>query len=337
MKNIVFITDVWEGQNVSGVITWLINMQAQLKKLGYNVTVIHPEQFKSLPLPGYPEIRMARITRKHIANVIREAHPDYIHIVTEGSLCFAARLACVKYGWKFTAFYHTRIPEYAAVRFRPLGWPLARYMKWFHIASACTMVSTETLKQELEQKGFKNVCVSPLGVDLDLFHRNPNAELPKGLTRPVFTFMGRLAPEKTVEDFLDCDLPGSKMIIGDGPSKVSLERQYQGKAFFAGHKTGQELVDLLSASDVYVFPSRTDTFSLTTIEALACGLPVAAYDVQGPKNIITNGYDGYLGENLKENALKCLTIDRANCVKVAEKYSWEHAVSKFLENLAPIN
>ncbi len=337
MKNIVLITDVWGDQNVSGVVTWIINTKAQLEKLDFKVTVIHPGQFKSIPLPTYPDIKMARVTRAHLASIIADTKPDYINIVTEGSLGLAARLACVKNKWKFTSYYHTRLPEYVAIRFRILGELTTFYMKWFHETSSCIMVSTETLKQELEQKGFKNVAISPLGVNLEIFHKNQSAELPSGLIRPVFTFMGRLAPEKSIENFLDCDLPGSKMIIGDGPSRPDLEKRYGQKAMFVGHKTGTELADLLSVSDVFVFPSRTDTFSLTIIEALACGLPVAAYDIQGPKNIITNGFDGFLGENLKENALKCLDIDRANCVGTAKKYSWDLATSQFVKNLVTIN
>lgn len=337
MKNIVIITDTWEDKNTNGVVIYLLNIKSRLEKQGFQVSVIHPGQFRHLSLPTYAEIKMSLSTRAHMERAIMDTHPDYIHIATEGSLGLVARSACVKNKWKFTTFYHTRFPEYVAIRFKLLEQPAARYMKWFHGASACTMVSTESLKNELEQKGFKNMVVSPLGVDLDMFHKNPNAKTPDGLSHPLFVFMGRIAPEKTIEDFLECELPGSKMIIGDGPSKILLEEKYQNKTLFTGLKSGTELVDLLSVSDVFVFPSRTDTFSLAIIEALACGLPVAAYDVQGPRNILTNGYDGYLGENLKENAMKCLDIDRANCVETAKKYSWDHAVTEFLKNLAAIS
>jgi len=337
MKNIVIITDTWEDKNTNGVVIFLLNIKTRLEKLGFRVSIIQPDQFRHLSLPTYAEIKMSLSTRAHMERAIMDTHPDYIHIATEGSLGLVARTACVKNKWKFTTFYHTRFPEYVAIRFKLLEKPAARYMKWFHKASACTMVSTESLKEELEQKGFKNMVISPLGVDLDVFHKNPNAQIPDDLSHPLFVFMGRIAPEKTIEDFLECDLPGSKMIIGDGPSRLTLEEKYQNKALFTGQKSREELVNLLSVSDVFVFPSRTDTFSLAIIEALACGLPVAAYNVQGPRNIITNGYDGFLGENLKENALKCLEIDRSHCVTTARKYSWDVAVNEFLKNLSSVN
>jgi glycosyltransferase involved in cell wall biosynthesis len=334
MKKIVFITDTWQDRNSNGIVTWLVNTKAQLEKQGFNVTVIHPSQFSHLPLPTYPEIRLALSTQAKMRAMISEADPDYIHIATEGPLGLVARNVCARSAWRFTSYYHTRLPEYVAIRFKLLGKPTAHYMKWFHQKSSGIMVSTETLKTELEQKGFKNVVVAPLGVDISIFHRNPEACLPDGAVRPLFVFMGRIAQEKNIEAFLECELPGSKLIIGDGPAKTKLETTYAGKALFVGHKTGRELADLLSASDVFVFPSLTDTFSLAIIEALACGLPVAAYDVQGPRNILTNGHDGFLGNNLSENALKCLTISRDDCVQSAQRYSWEHSADQFVKHLA---
>lgn len=189
---------------------------------------------------------------------------------------------------------------------------------------------------ELERKGFQNIAVSPMGVNAGLFHRNPDAQVPAGLVHPLFVFMGRLAPEKNIDAFLRLDLPGSSMVIGDGPSRRELEKKYAPRVFFTGYKTGTELVNLLSAADVLVFPSTTDTFSLVIIESLACGLPVAAYNVQGPNNIITDGYDGFLGSDLRENALKCLNIDRAHCVQSAERYSWGLATAQFVENLVAV-
>ena len=299
MKHLLVITDTWEDKNTNGVVVYLTHIKSSLEKLGFKVTVIHPGQFTHFSLPTYAEIKMSLSTQAHMKEIISDAAPDYIHIATEGTLGALARIVCTKNKWKFSTFYHTRFPEYIYLRFKLLGPAATKYVQWFHKASSCLMVSTDTLKKELEDKGFKNVAISQLGVNLDLFHKNPNAELPKSLSRPLFVFMGRIAPEKTIEDFLECELPGSKMIIGDGPSKIQLEKDYPDRALFVGQKTGQELVDLLSVSDVFVFPSRTDTFSLTIIEALACGVPVAAYDVQGPKNILTNSVDGYLGQTQK--------------------------------------
>jgi len=176
---------------------------------------------------------------------------------------------------------------------------------------------------------------------LKLFKKNPKAKIPDklvkaGLKKPVFTFLGRVAPEKNIETFLKCDLPGSKLVIGDGPQRKDLEKEFKGSAVFVGRKKATEVADLLSISDVFVFPSKTDTFGLAIIEALACGVPVAAYNVQGPKNIITNGVDGFLGGSLKANALKCLNIDRKNCRKTAMKYSWDNFTDEFIKNLVHI-
>jgi glycosyltransferase involved in cell wall biosynthesis len=333
MGHILFISDSWGNQNLNGVSVYLSNIRSRLEEKGFKVTIIGPDQFINFPLPTYPNIKMAVVTKRRLTSLIKEIQPDYIHIATEGSLGFVARMVCVKNKWQFTTFYHTRLPEYASVRFKVLGKPASKYIKWFHRASSCVMASTDSLKTELEGKGFKNVSISPLGVDLSLFQKNVSTKLPDGLSRPLFLFMGRVAPEKNIDDFLTCDLPGSKVIIGDGPSRAGLEEKYPGRAMFVGQKVGEELVSFLSSADVFVFPSRTDTFSLAIIESLACGLPVAAYNVQGPKNILTNGYDGFIGDDLATCALNCLHINREHCVETAKRYSWDNAVTAFLGNI----
>ena len=268
--------------------------------------------------------------------MILAGSPDFIHIATEGPLGLVARAACQKNSWKFTTFYHTRLPEYLHIRFRTFKGITYQYMRWFHQASMCTMVSTNSLKKELEERGFKHVELVTMGVDIEKFQRNPNATLPTYLQKPVFTYLGRVAPEKNIEAFLDCNLPGSKLIIGDGPAREALEAIYGRNSTFVGFKKGQEIIDLLSVSDVFVFPSKTDTFGLTIIEALACGLPTAAYDVQGPNDIIESGIDGFLGENLEENAKKCLSIDPAMCIEKAKQYSWTISAERYLEHLIGI-
>lgn len=332
MKHIVFVSDVWLGANVSGVVTWLVNIKRQLEKRGFRVSIIHPADFLSLPLPTYPEIRLSLFARKKVKDMLRQALPDYIHISTEGPLGLAARRICLKNKWRFTTYYHTRLPEYVQVRLKTGKKAIYAYLRWFHHASTCIMVGTPSMKAELEQKGFGHIAVVSHGIDLQLFRRNPNARAPEGLRQPIFAYLGRIAPEKNIEAFLKCDLPGSKLIIGDGPSKSKLENKYENTAYFAGFKKGQELVDLLSAADVFVFPSKTDTFGLTIVEALACGLPIAAYDVTGPRDIITNGLDGFLGDDLENNAKKCLAIDRALCIKKAQQYSWENSANLFLHH-----
>lgn len=183
---------------------------------------------------------------------------------------------------------------------------------------------------------FKNVTVLPFGVELDLFKKNPKAKTPKSFKKPIFTFLGRIAPEKNLKAFLKCDLPGTKLIIGDGPQKQNLKKKFKKHTVFVGKKKGQEIVDLLSISDVFVFPSKTDTFGLVLVEALACELPVAAYNVHGPKDIITNGQDGFLGNDLAKNAIKCLDLDRKKCRKKALQYSWDNFTNKFIKNIVHV-
>ncbi|HEY4477147.1 MAG TPA: glycosyltransferase family 1 protein [Candidatus Paceibacterota bacterium] len=336
MNNITIVTDVSPSTNTSGVITWLINMKKSLEQQGFVVTLIQHEQFTSFPLPMYPEIKISLLTRKKMDNLLTESKPDYIHIATEGPLGLVARAVCLKNKWQFTTFYHTRLPEYIYVRLKTFKGLTYDYLRWFHNASACTMVSTESMKQELKTQQFNHITVVPLGVDIHMFQKNPIAKLPPQFIKPIFVYVGRVALEKNLEAFLDCNLPGSKLIIGDGPAKLKLQEKYRDEAFFVGYKSGKELVDLLSISDVFVFPSKTDTFGLTIIEALACELPVAAYDIQGPNNIITHGKDGFLGDDLETNAKKCLTINRSECVKKAMQYSWENATKIFVANLGNI-
>ena len=336
IKNIVFITDVWD--RIDGVVTWLSNIKEQLEKRGVKVTIIHSGEFFHVPLPTYPDIKLAFFAGRKLAKIIKEINPDQIHIATEGPLGLSAVRVCKKNHWKFTTFYHTRLPEYVQVRLKFFKSTVYRYMKWFHNSGTSTFVGSKSLLAELKDRGFKNLIFVPHGINPSFFSRNPSPKKPREfggreIKKPIFVFMGRLAPEKNIEAFLDLDLPGSKLIIGDGPSKVGLQKKY-GDAHFVGFKKGQELVDLLCASDVYIFPSKTDTFGLTLVEALACGLPVAAYPVTGPIDVVESGKDGYLGLDLAECALKCLEINRANCIKKARQYSWSRAADEFLKNLA---
>lgn len=330
MKTIVIVSDVLVGEQVNGVMVWLVNTKKELEKQGFVVKVLDARLFShTFAVPGYPEIRLVFSNRKKVQNILEAMSPDYIHIATEGTLGYLARAVCKKNDWAFTTSYHTRFPEYIFERsgvkfFKTLVYV---YMRWFHNASAHTIVTTKTLRDELKEKKFEHVEVIPLGVDTSLFKRNLNAVMPVGLQKPVFVYFGRIAVEKNVEAFLECELPGSKLVIGDGPMRASLEEKYKNQAMFVGYKIGQDLVDLLSISDVAIFPSKTDTFGLTIIEALACGLPVAAYDVQGPKNVIINGKDGFLGDNLEESAIRCLALRKEDCLVTAKEYSWGKATT----------
>ncbi|MDP2665596.1 MAG: glycosyltransferase family 1 protein [bacterium] len=332
VKKILLVTDAWAPQ-VNGVVRVQDAHMHTLKARGYTVAVLDPNQFKTVPTPMYPEIRLALFARRRVASMIEELEPDAIHLMTEGPLGWAARSVCMKRGIPFTTWYHTHLQLYVNVRLRGLLRPINALLKRFHSTAARTMVSTATLKRELESLGFReNIVVVPLGVDTGLFKRNPSLSLP-ALPKPVFVYFSRLAPEKSPEEFLKLHLPGTKLVIGDGPDRAKLEKKYGKENRFIGYKRGQELVDWLSLADVFVFPSRTETFGLVVVEALACGIPVAAHKVMGPKDIITEGKDGYLSDDLHEAALKCLDLSSADCRAKAEQYSWEHSVEAFINNL----
>lgn len=303
-----------------------------LKSRGYKVSIIEPSQFTTVPLPIYPEIRLALFARRKVARMIDTLQPDAIHIVTEGPLGWAARSVCLKREVPFTTWYHTKFQLYVDVRIRGLLKPIYLLLRRFHNASTRTMVSTNSLKRELEDSGFTQVVVVPLGVDVGLFVRNPSPT-PPSLSKPVFVYFSRLAPEKSPEEFLTLKLPGTKLVMGDGPLLTSLEKKYPEVHFYGAYHVGKEFVDWLSLADVFVFPSRTETFGLVILEALACGIPVAAHDVMGPRDIITHGKDGYLSDDLREAALKCLELSRDACRATAEQYSWDHSTDTFIKNL----
>jgi glycosyltransferase involved in cell wall biosynthesis len=334
MRKIVLVTDAWLPQ-VNGVVRVLQALIPLLEARGYEVTVIEPGQFRTLPLPMYPEIRFALFARRRVAKILEELQPDAVCIVTEWSLGWAARSVCRERGIPFVTWYHSHFQLYVDLRLRGLLRPIYAFVRRFHSAATATMVSTETLKKELESVGFKNLVLMPLGVDTKLFTRNPVPPMP-ALPKPVFVYFSRLAPEKSPEEFLKLKLPGTKLVIGDGPLRKKLEKEYGKENKFVGYKHGQELVDWLSLADVFVFPSRTETFGLVALEALACGLPVAAHDVMGPHDIVTVGKDGYLSDDLQTAAVKCLDLSREDCRAKAEQFSWERSADAFIENLVPV-
>jgi glycosyltransferase involved in cell wall biosynthesis len=336
MKKIVIATDAWYPQ-VNGVVSTLQKTKEFLEKKDFEVFVIHPGLFMTMPIFFYPEVRLAFFSKNKIKKIIRKENPDYIHIATEGTIGLATRSVCLSEKIKFTTSYHTHFPFYINPWLSFLSAPTFFLLKWFHNSGEDTMVCSESLKKDLEERGFKKLTIWPLGVDEKLFQKSFNKPKEDNFARPVFTYLGRVSREKNIEEFLKLDLFGTKLIIGDGPLKKNLEKKYTKNTVFVGYKKGQKLVDWLSVSNVLVFPSRTDTFGLTIIEAMSCGIPVAAHNVMGPKDIITNGIDGFLGENLKECALRCLTISKENCRKKAALFSWEKSIDAFIKNLAEIN
>ncbi|MCR4276466.1 MAG: glycosyltransferase family 1 protein [Candidatus Parcubacteria bacterium] len=335
MKKILLVTDAWAPQ-VNGVVRVQDAHILALRARGYEVAVIEPSQFFTIPMPRYPDIRLALFARRRVAKILEEVHPDAIHLMTEGPLGWAARSVCKEKKLPFTTWYHSHFQLYVNIRLRGLLRPILALLRRFHLAAVRTMVSTESLKRELESVGYKNIVIVPLGVDIRHFVRNPSPPLPP-LPKPVFAYFSRLDPEKNPEEFLKLELPGTKLVIGDSRARARLEKIYGKKNKFVGAKHGQELVDWLSLCDVFVFPSRTETFGLVVVEALACGLPVAAHDVMGPRDIVTEGKDGYLSDNLQEVALKCLALSRADCRVKALQYSWERSTDAFIKNLLPIH
>ena len=329
--NITIVTDAWLPQ-VNGVVRTLRRTIEELAILGHRIEVIAPDGFRTVPCPTYPEIRLALLPGREVARRLRTSAPDAVHISTEGPLGLAARGACLREGLAFTTAYHTRFPEYVRAR-APL--PLsAGYaaMRWFHGPAARTLVPTPSMLRTLEDRGLGNLALWGRGVDTETFR--PRGKDFLDLPRPVWLYFGRVSVEKGVEEFLRLDLPGSKLVVGDGPAAGMLQRRYPG-ATFAGYRHGEELASFIAASDVFVFPSRTDTFGLVLLEAMACGIPVAAYPVTGPLDVVRHGVTGMLDEDLAVAALGALELDAADCRAHAMRHSWAAATRQFVAALAP--
>jgi glycosyltransferase involved in cell wall biosynthesis len=297
------------------------------------VIVIEPGMFHTFPCPTYPEIRLAWMPYRSMARRLEELSPDAIHIATEGTLGAAARTWCLRNRRPFTTSYHTQFPEYVRARVPiPLVVSYA-HLRRFHGAAVRTMVATPTMQRQLEGRGFLNVVRWSRGVDVSLFR--PRSKDYLAWPRPVSLYCGRVAVEKSIEDFLRLDLPGTRVVVGDGPARAQLEARYP-DVKFVGYRFGEELAQHVAAADVFVFPSRTDTFGLVLLEAMACGLPVAAFPVTGPVDVVVNGTTGVLDEDLRAAVLAALKLDPSACRQHALTYTWEAATRQFLGNLAPV-
>jgi glycosyltransferase involved in cell wall biosynthesis len=328
---ILVVSDAWHPQ-VNGVVRTLSTVQRELQMMGHDIFVIGPDRFRTMPCPTYPEIRLALFPGAKLRRLIEHFVPDAIHIATEGPLGMAARRYCLKRRLPFTTAYHTRFPEYVRARlFFPLAWTYA-ILRNFHGKSSGVMVATRSIHADLERRGFRTIKDWTRGVDLALFH--PSKRRDFGWVPPVFAFVGRVAVEKNIEAFLELDLPGTKLVVGDGPQLESLKRKYSDVVFAGGHK-GEELAARFASADVFVFPSRTDTFGLVMLEALASGLPVAAYPVPGPLDVITDAKAGVLHEDLREAARRALSLNKEDARAHAETYSWRRTAEMFVANLAP--
>lgn len=328
---IAIVTDAWLPQ-VNGVVTTLGRTRDELVASGHRVKMITPADHRTLPCPTYPEIRLAVLPYRRIRRTLDQFRPDCIHIATEGPLGFAARRYCRRHGLAYTTSYHTRFPQYVRERAPiPESWTYA-WLRRFHRDAAAVLVPTPAVRDELAARRFGNLQIWSRGVDVELFRPEPRAKLDGG--RPVFMYMGRVAVEKNVEAFLDLDLPGTKYVVGDGPDLARLRARYP-DAVFTGYRFGAELAAHLAAADVFVFPSRTDTFGLVMLEAMACGAPVAAYPVTGPLDVIDDGRTGVLHEDLGVACRRALGLDRAACREAALCKSWARATEQFLGRLAP--
>lgn len=328
---ILIVSDAWRPQ-INGVVRTLQSTVAELERLGHAVEIVGPDRFRSLPCPSYPEIRLALPPPGAVGAVIDDLRPDAVHIATEGPLGFAARAHCRARRRVFTTAYHTRFPEYVHARCRlPLDISYG-VLRWFHAPSASLMVATPGIEAALRGRGFRNIARWSRGVDTELFR--PRAKDALDLPRPIALYVGRVAVEKNIEAFLRLDLPGSKVVVGDGPQRAELCRRHP-EVHFLGAKSGEDLARHYAAADVFVFPSRTDTFGLVLLEALASGVPVAAYPVAGPIDVIGAAPVGCLDEDLGMATRAALAIKSGACRDFALGFSWAACTEQFLANLHP--
>jgi glycosyltransferase involved in cell wall biosynthesis len=328
---ILVATDAWHPQ-VNGVVRTLTMMAEAAKGFGVEISFLTPQSFRTVALPSYPDLRLALPWPAEIARLIEAAGADSIHIATEGPVGLLVRRYCRKHELPFTTSFHTRFPEYVSARSPiPESW-VWTMLRWFHRPSQAVMAATPALATELRMRGFRKVVLWSRGVDTSLFHpRDVDLCLPE----PVFLCVGRLAVEKNLEAFLDLDLPGTKLIVGDGPARAQLERNYP-EAVFLGARHGEELASIYAGADVFVFPSKTDTFGLVLLEALASGLPVAAFPVTGPRDVIGTLPVGVLNDDLRKACLRALGIPRQACVAFAAGHTWEASARVFAEHASQV-
>ena len=325
---ILIATDAWRPQ-VNGVVSTLERMTQAAAELGAAFDFLTPQGMWSAPLPSYPEIRVAIPSWRKIGGRIEEAKPDHIHIATEGPIGWLTRHYCLTHKRIFTTSYHTRFPEYVSARVRVPEWLTYAGLRYFHAPSAAVMAPTPTIGADLTRRGFSRVRLWTRGVNHAVYR--PRSKRALDLPRPIFLSVGRVAVEKNLEALLGLDLPGSTVIVGDGPIRRHLERRYP-HAHFLGAKHGDALADIYASADVFVFPSRTDTFGIVMIEAMASGLPVAAYPVPGPIDVVGPGA-GVLDEDLRAACLKALTLSREQAREHSMRFTWKESARQFLENI----
>lgn len=332
--SIAIVTDAWHPQT-NGVVRTLSTTAEVLRGWGHEVTVISPEQYRSFPAPTYPEIRLALTAPGAVGRQLAKIAPEAVHIATEGPLGFAARRYCLNRKVPFTTAYHTQFPDYLS---RRTGLPTSAfwpYIRWFHRPAQQIMVATETIRAQLRDQGLAHLTHWSRGVDLSCF--SPDAPPPPEyaeLEGPILLYVGRIAVEKNIEAFLTSDYPGTKVVVGDGPAREGLEARFP-NALFLGKRTGRDLAGCYAGADVFVFPSKTDTFGLVMIEALACGTPVAAYPVPGPLDVLTD-HVGAMSDELDRAIDAARYCDRETCAQYGAGFSWEAATRQFLHGLVAL-
>jgi glycosyltransferase involved in cell wall biosynthesis len=331
---ICIVTDAWAPQ-INGVVKTLENTVRELKLAKHEILIIEPSLFTNIPCPSYSEIRLSLFSYKKISKLLQDFQPDALHVATEGPLGVSARRYAMKHDLNFTSAYHTKFPEYIEARTAiPANW-LYPLVRWFHKPSKAVMVSTDTVMQQLAEHGFERLVKWSRGVDLDVFtERKKSHDTCTDITKPIFLYVGRIAVEKNIEAFLKIALPGEKWLVGSGPDLVVLSDKYP-EAVFLGAKSHDDLAQIYQQANVFVFPSKTDTFGLVLLEALASGLPVAAYPVAGPIDVLKGCEAAAMRHDLLEACLSALELNPKHAREHAEKFTWKNTTMQFVANLIP--
>ncbi|GHA14944.1 GDP-mannose-dependent alpha-mannosyltransferase [Devosia pacifica] len=326
ITRLLIVTDAWHPQT-NGVVRSLSAMGRELRSRHFEVNYLTPSRFWTVPLPTYPEVRLSLTPPGAVAEQIAASGAEHIHIATEGPLGLQARGACLERGWSFTTSFHTRFAEYVSARVPvPTEWSWA-YLRWFHAAASRTLVPTPSMMADLAGRGFTNLTLWSRGVDTEAFSPGEKSWFT-GLAGPHMLYVGRVSTEKNIAAFLDLDIAGTKIVVGDGPQRAELEQRFP-DVLFLGYRHGDELAAIYRSADVFVFPSRTDTFGNVMIEALASGVPVAAHPVIGPIDVITDPAAGVLDEDLKAAVVRALALSRTGARRHAEGFTWAESASQF--------
>lgn len=330
---IALITDTWQPA-VNGVVNSLLATRRCLQDEGHIVEMLTGQGLHCVACPGFPDVPLATQAYAQVAAQLEAFAPDVIHIATEGPVGLAARRFCMQNQLQFSTAYHTRFPEYLWQRAKIPTLLTYRWLRWFHAPAKAVLVPTERMRLQLASKGFQNLALWGRGVDTELFDIDEIGHRACCKNDTLFVYVGRVAQEKNLRAFLSLDLPGKKWVIGDGPQRAQLEQHFP-QVRFLGEKKHSELPAYMNCADVFVFPSKTDTFGLVMVEAMACGVPVAAFPVAGPLDVISQGVTGYMDEDLRQACLLAMKLPRQQVREHALQFSWQAATRQFLQYAHP--